>query len=270
MRPLLPFALLALAATGCKPKPEAATPLAGLPSMSSNPVAPGTPAGLPTLGIGAKRAALVGKAELTPANAETLIPHNEGTTWTYSVEIETQQKGGPARKNAGEVVWTVAASKKEGTGTRFLLSFKGGAQANDEQTWAYLPEKGYVQVNAGAKRRAFEPPQPILALPLRMGEDFKWEGFATDAKGRRNKSALVGQAVGYETVDTEIGPADALHVTSVNGFEIAGADGKPVPARSDTDVWLRPGVGIVRYTQTTRGTAAGIAYTLRLKDFTIK
>ena len=257
-RPILALlALTSLAVAGCKKGSESGAPLAGGTAIpGASPAAP-------------KKAGLSGKAEVTATNAATLIPHSLGSTWTYTVEIQSQARGTPMNKTTGEVVWEVTALKNEGGAQRFQLTFKNAGKTSDEQTWSYS-DKGYFQNTAGSGKRPFDPPQPIVALPAKLGEDYKWSGFVTDAKGRRNKSQLVGQALGYETVDTELGPVEALHVTSVNTFEIQGKDGKTSPARSDTDVWLRPGVGIVRYAQTTRGTAAAVQYTLRLKDFTMK
>lgn len=212
---------------------------------------------------------LLGAVSITTANQDTLMPHSEGTTWTYTLDIQRQIPGtAPAASPPTDVVYKIDAAKKRGDETSFLLGIYREGKKSDEQMWSVGP-KGIFQVSLGSARRPFDPPQPVVAFPVKVGEDFKWKGTTQAANGRRVASQLVGSVIGTQTVDIADGSADAMLFESVSNFDITAPNGQKAQAQTVTDSWFRPGVGIVRYRQTTRAGESVIVYTLRLKSYKI-
>ncbi len=230
---------------------------------------PGAPtaASLGKTGANAQKG-LTGPVEVTATNQLSLMPHTEGSTWTYAIEIEQQRAGTPPTKSVGEISYKIDAAKKRGDETHFLLGIYQDGKKKDEQMWSTGP-KGIYQLSIGPQRRTFDPPQPVMIFPIKVGETFKWEGSSRAASGRRVRSKLEGVVVGSQTVDTVMGPADALLIQSQTLFDLTSSTGQKVQGGTVTDSFFRPGVGIVRYRQTTRAASSAIATTLRLKSYKI-
>ena len=196
------------------------------------------------------------------------MPHTEGSNWTYQIEIEQQRQGTPPVRSSGEITYKIDAAKKRGDDTHFLLGIYQDGKKKDEQMWSAGP-KGIYQVSIGPQRREFDPPQPVIVFPVKTGDLFKWKGTSRAASGRRVSSQMEGAAVGWQTVDTAMGQADAMLIETQSVFDLTATNGQKVQGGTVTDSWFRPGVGIVRYRQTTRAANGAIATTLRLKSYKI-
>lgn len=253
LAPLL-LAVAGLTASGCgKKDPAASTPLPGAAKIP---------------GATPPSQALAGAVEVTPANQATLMPFTEGSTWTYEIEISQQRTGTAPQQSVGNVTYKIDAAKKRGDRTEFLLGIYEDGKKKDEQMW-YVSDKGIYQMSLGSARRAFDPPQPITTFPVKVGETFKWNGTSRGVSGRTVSSVLEGEVIGAQTVDSDMGPIGAMLVETTTVSDTFATNGRKVKAATITDTWFRPGVGIVRYRQTTRAIGGAAVYTLRLKSYKI-
>jgi hypothetical protein len=167
--------------------------------------------------------------------AEALLPTAEGTTWEYE-STETLTGAAPVRS-----VITVRASKQllDGKEVVKMETFSGNVVSKMELV--SVNENGIVclaRSGKDGKITKLNPPQPILAGPLKVGATWELEGEAAGMKMRQRFTV-----VAEESVTVPAGNFRAFHL-QCEDFSFMSIK---------LDRWFVPGTGFVRETTVVRG-----------------
>ncbi len=182
--------------------------------------------------------------------ADQLLPTGEGTSWEYdSTETFT---GAPPVHSAV----TVRAGKQllDGKEVAKLETLSNNVVSKTELV--SVDEKGIVclaRSGKDGKIAKLNPPEPIIAAPLKVGGGWETEGEAAGVKMHQRFAVLA-----EESVTVPAGKFRAFHLQC-----------KDTSLMSITlDRWFVPGTGFVKETTVVRGPGVMQGMTLELKKIT--
>jgi hypothetical protein len=224
------------------------------------------------------------KPELTAIPADTGMdfwPVNVGNQWTYEAET-VRSVNGQQNSRTYTITFRVASVTPQGDGKKVLLeSWEGDTKPAkpNQQTWFVSP-KGIYQVWVGSSSNAYNPMQPAMLFPSKVGENFKYKGTGLTPMGTMGTQSSVGKVRETQLVDTAMGQMSALPVEANSTFTGTVKDntGKTIPVngKSVSTIFWTPKVGFSRYRQEIAFTNAQQTFivqgieTLRLKAHTLK
>ena len=167
--------------------------------------------------------------------ADALLPTAEGTTWEYE-STETITGAAPVRS-----VITVRASKQllDGKEVVKLETLSGDVVSKtelvsvDENGIACLARSG-----KDGKITKLNPPQPIIAAPLKVGAVWELEGEAAGIRMHQRFTVLA-----EESVTVPAGNFQAFHLQCEDSSLVS----------IKLDRWFVPGTGFVKETTVVRG-----------------
>jgi hypothetical protein len=182
--------------------------------------------------------------------AEALLPTAEGTSWEYE-STETLTGAAPVRS-----IITVRASKQllDGKDVAKLETISGNVVAKtelvsvDENGIACLARSG-----KDGKISKLNPPQPIIAAPLKVGAAWELEGEAAGMKMHQRFTVLA-----EESVTVPAGSFQAFHLRCEDSSLVS----------TKLDRWFVPGTGFVKETTVVRGPGMLQRVTLELNKLT--
>jgi hypothetical protein len=180
--------------------------------------------------------------------ASPLVPTNPGTTWRYSM---TQEVGkgltiSNLKRDADSKARLSVLYRLDGmedVDGRELLKFemhRAGAITNTDLVT--VDEHGitcWARINLDGELIKFNPPQTMVAAPLRQGATWDFNGQAGDLKVRQRYNVT-----GEEDIEV---PAGEFHAFHIRGEQSS-------PSRMTIDRWFAPGTGIVKDVTTMRAT----------------
>lgn len=189
--------------------------------------------------------------------ADTVLPAKVGDTWNYEYESVTQTSAGQKRE-AGKIKFTIDAVKDTSRGKELSLAISKDGEVQDKQIWV-VNAKGITQMTAGMQNKPFNPPQPLLLLPIKDNMKFQWKGSGICPDGNPGDMKVTSEVRGSEPIDTAVGKDTALAVESNTSFKSS-----KLTALLGITTWYKPGVGIVRLKQALVARGGNVVTTLKL------
>lgn len=178
--------------------------------------------------------------------AAPIIPIAPGMTWRYNMTQEVDHgitvpdaKLDPDGKIRAPVVYRIEGT--ENVDGKDLLKFemhRAGMITNTDLLT--VNERGVVcwaRINLDGELVKFNPPQPMIAMPLKRGARWNFDGQAGDLKIRQHY-----EVTGEEDIQVPAGKFQA--------FRIQGE--QTSPSSLTIDRWFVPGTGIVKDVTTMR------------------
>src|ERR1043166_2307216 len=167
--------------------------------------------------------------------ADPLLPTGEGTTWEYD-STETLTGAPPVRS-----VVTVRAGKQllDGKEVAKLETLSNNLVSKTELV--SVDEKGIAclaRVGKDGKLAKLNPPEPILAAPLKIGGAWETQGEAAGMKMHQRFTVLA-----EENVTVPAGRFRAFHLQCKDSSLMS----------ITLDRWFVPGTGFVKETTVVRG-----------------
>lgn len=106
-------------------------------------------------------------------------------------------------------------------------------------------EEGYVQGPdnfglADAAGTTFDPPVPLLKVPMAVGDSWKWQGSTSDGGPKRDSTAMITTT--GERFFTSDGGLDVVKVQ----VDLEMSSGGPTPAKRKLEFWLAPKQGVLK------------------------
>jgi hypothetical protein len=177
---------------------------------------------------------------LSTAAAVPLVPTTPGTTWRYQLteEVGKGLKIPNSKEDAYGRVRAPVMYRLDGTEKvdgRDLLKFemhRAGAVTNTDLLT--VDEHGITcsaRINLDGELIKFNPPQTMIAAPLRQGATWNFDGQAGDLNVHQRYNVIAEE-------DIEV-PAGEFHAFHIHGEQSA-------PSRMIIDRWFVPGTGIVK------------------------
>jgi len=180
--------------------------------------------------------------------AAPIIPTAPGTAWRYNMTQEVDHglsvpdvKPDPDGKIRIPVVYRIEGT--ENLDGKELLKFemhRAGVITNTDLLT--VDERGvlcWARINLDGELVKFDPPQPMIAMPLKRGARWNFDGQAGDLKVHQHY-----EVIGEEDV---LVPAGKFHA-----FRIRSEQTSPSPMTIDR--WFAAGTGIVKDVTTMRAT----------------
>lgn len=119
-------------------------------------------------------------------------------------------------------------------------------EKTDQSDWEIGPA-GVAQ-RTSAETKVYDPPQPVLNFPIKVGEESNYEGVGPlPIGGKVGKQAGKYRVRSFEEVDTPMGRVMSVACETLIAFEAVNEKGEKGVARMKTIVWLAPKYGIVRF-----------------------
>jgi hypothetical protein len=195
-----------------------------------------------------------------------LMPLREGNRWVFAVESEQAVPGQMPRSERYELVYTVRSVQERDGGRVATIVVAGEGRPEHEQEWI-ANERGIYQISISQNgtRRAYDPPMPLVVQPVEAGRDWTWTGTGLNPAGTVGRMSVKARVLPSQEVDSDAGRFEAVPVESNTTFTVQTTE-----ARAESTVWLRPGVGIVRYRQDIGVGEARAAMVLKLQSFEVK
>jgi hypothetical protein len=188
-----------------------------------------------------------------------LLPTADGTSWRYNMTEEIGKgldvrhaKADPDGKIRLQVLYRINGT--ENIDGKDLLKFemhRGDAITNTDLLT--INEQGIVcwaRINLDGERVNFNPPQMMIANPLKKGGSWDFNGQAGELKVHQHYDVL-----GEEDIKV---PAGEFHA-----FHIQGAQTLPSPMTIDR--WFAPGIGIVKDVTTMRAVRGDLLQSISLE-----
>ena len=196
---------------------------------------------------------------LSSVFATPVIPTAPGTTWRYNMTEEIGKglnvpnlKADADGKLRLPVLYRIEGT--EDVDGKDLLKFemhRAGAITNTDLLT--VDEHGitcWARVNLDGELIKFSPPQTMIAIPLKNGATWDFNGQAGELKVQQHYGV-----VGEEQIDVPAGKFQA--------FRIRGE--QTTPNRMTIDRWFAPGVGIVKDVTTMQGAKGDLLQRISLE-----
>ncbi len=191
---------------------------------------------------------LLSLALLSDAISAPIIPTATGMAWRYNM---TQEVGNglsvpDLRPDADGKIRRPVLYRIEGTENvdgKELLKFemhRAGAITNTDLLT--VDERGIIccaRINLDGELVKFNPPQTMVATPLKRGTNWNFDGLAGDMKVHQHY-----EVIGEEDVEV---PGGKFHAFHIHGEQTA-------PSPMTIDRWFVTGIGIVKDVTTMRAT----------------
>jgi len=201
---------------------------------------------VPALGAPQWRLVLALMSLSASALAAPLIPINPGTTWRYSM-TEELGKGltiSNLKSDADGKVRLPVLYRLNGTEDvdgKELLKFEmhraGSITNTDLLTVDEHAITCWERINLDGELVKFNPPQTMVATPLKQDATWNFDGQAGDLKVHQQYNVT-----GEEDIEV---PAGEFHAFHIRGEQSS-------PSRMTIDRWFVPGIGIVKDVTTMR------------------
>jgi hypothetical protein len=180
------------------------------------------------------------------AFAAPLVPTNPGTTWRYSMTEElgkglTISNLKPDADGRVRLPVLYRLDGMEDIDGKELLKFemhRAGSITNTDLVT--VDEHGitcWARINLDGELIKFNPPQTMVAAPLKQGATWNFDGQAGDLKVHQQYTVT-----GEEDIEV---PAGEFHAFHIRGEQSS-------PSRMTMDRWFAPGTGIVKDVTTMR------------------
>jgi hypothetical protein len=182
--------------------------------------------------------------------ADQLLPTAEGTTWEYD-SAETLTGTAPVRS-----IVTVRASKQLLDGKEVVRLETRSGDVVSKTELVNVDEKGIICLARGGKDgkiAKLNPPETIVAAPLKVGGAWEVEGEAAGMKMHQRFTV-----VAEEEVTVPAGNFQAFHLQSEDSSLMS----------IKFDRWFVPGTGFVKETTVVRGPGMMQRVTLELRKIT--
>ncbi len=190
-----------------------------------------------------KKAKPVESAMLKQGEEARLWPFRVGNQWTFKTSSEARSaEGVSTTENQVTLRIDKVTPTEDGSAAEFSFLDRDG-KTIDRQVWR-LGSKGLYQLRAGLKPVAFDPPQPAVLFPVKVGKQFSWKGAGLMPVGQAGPVESKSQILDSQEVDTDQGRVSAIPIETVSTFTFKNVKG----AMLSTAYW-QPGVGLVRYRQ---------------------
>jgi hypothetical protein len=190
-------------------------------------------------------ALLLAICPLTCAGAAELVPFAEGTTWIYEMIQERSESANldltePNPKDRFTVTYRMAGTQKvEGKDLLKLEMYRDDALANTDLIT--VDDRGIICSARTDEKSALvklTPPQTMLAIPLKTGMEWNFDGQIGETKVRQHY-----QVAGEEDVDV---PAGKFHAWRIHCEQTS-------PSAASIDRWFVPGTGFIKVVTTING-----------------
>jgi hypothetical protein len=159
-------------------------------------------------------------------------PMQPGNAWTLAVKANGQSV--PTQR----VLVTGVQSGSDGRTVR--LVYQANNKTVQSETYLVKPDTVYrLTSNAGAQSR-LEPPFPVIRLPMRDGQQWKWEGVIRTGQNRAKARSTLTVS-GPALVKTPAGTFGAYKVQSELIVESGGRE-----ERLPNAYWFAPGIGLIQ------------------------
>jgi hypothetical protein len=181
------------------------------------------------------------------AIANSIIPTAPGTTWRYNMTQEVSAglnvpdvKPDPDGKFRTTVVYRLEGTEK--VDGKELLKFemhRAGVVTNTDLVT--VDERGvlcWARINVDGEFVKFNPPQPMIATPLKRGARWNFDGRAGELEVHQQY-----EVTGEQDVQVPAGKFRAFRIHSK----------QTSPSSMTIDRWFAPGTGIVKDVTTMRG-----------------
>ena len=191
--------------------------------------------------------------------AAPLVPTTPGTTWRYSMTEEVGKgltisnlKQDADSKVRLPVLYHLAGM--ENVDGKELFKFemhRAGAVTNTDLVT--VDDHGitcWARINLDGELIKFNPPQTMVAAPLKQGATWNFDGQAGDLKVHQQY-----EITGEEDIEV---PAGEFHAYHIRGEQSS-------PSRMAIDRWFTPGVGIVKDVTTMRATDGDLLQRISLE-----
>ncbi|PYL65411.1 MAG: hypothetical protein DMF20_08775 [Verrucomicrobia bacterium] len=202
---------------------------------------------------------LVSSLPLACAVAAPLLPTNPGTTWRYSMTEEVG-KGltiSNLKQDADGKVRLPVLYRLDGMENidgKELLKFEMHRGASITNTdLVTVDEHGitcWARINIDGELIKFNPPQTMVAAPLKQGATWNFDGQAGDLKVHQQYDVT-----GDEDIEV---PAGEFHAFHIRGEQSS-------PSQMTIDRWFVPGTGIVKDVTTMRATSGELLERISLE-----
>jgi hypothetical protein len=191
--------------------------------------------------------------------AAPLVPTTPGTTWRYSM-TEELGKGltiSNLKQDADGKVRLPVLYRLDGMEDidgKEVLKFemhRAGAVTNTDLVT--VDDHGitcWARINLDGQLIKFDPPQTMVATPLKQGAAWNFDGQAGDLKVQQQYNVT-----GEEDIEV---PAGEFHVFHIRGEQSS-------PSRMTIDRWFAPGTGIVKDVTTMRATDGDLLQRISLE-----
>lgn len=203
----------------------------------------------------------IAPASVKAGEAASLFPFKVGNTWTYMMKV-AQQVGARQGQQTREATFKVSKVDQVNGRTEATIELVSEGKVVDRQVW-YSDSTGIYQVSIGDgpnKTRKFSTPIPAIVFPPETNKTFSWKGSDSKANMAYNSKIL-----GPEEVDTDLKRLSAYAVET-KGTSVSGK----VTENTERTIWFAPGIGMVRISETTKGSKGASALVLSLKNYTVK
>jgi hypothetical protein len=195
----------------------------------------------------------------TSALAAPLVPTAPGTTWRYNMTEELGKgltisnfKADLDGRVRLPVVYRLDGMEK--VDGKELLKFemhRAGAVPNTDLV--SVDDHGitcWARINLDGELIKFNPPQTMVAAPLKQGATWNFDGQAGDLKVQQHYNVT-----GEEDIEVPAGEFHAFHIRAEQSS----------PSRTTIDRWFVPGTGIVKDVTTMRATDGDLLQRISLE-----
>jgi hypothetical protein len=180
--------------------------------------------------------------------AAPIFPTAEGTTWKYELRQERQSASAdltePNEEEQLAVTYRLGGTEKiDNVELRRLEIYR--ADMLEHVDLIAIEERGIIcpaRMSGDGKTAKLIPPQQMLALPLKAGSKWNFNGAIGDTKVSQRY-----EVAGEEDVDL---PAGKFHAWRIHCEQTA-------PARASIDRWFVAGVGFVKVESAVKGESGG-------------
>jgi hypothetical protein len=210
---------------------------------------------------------------IAPGEDKTLFPVAVGNQWTYESVSDSVSQNQP-RRVTQNITMEVKAIEPDGNGQKVTVELREEDVIKSTQIWK-IDDTGVYQVSVKTEQAEaqFTPPQCVLKFPVKVDEEWTYEGVAPSALGIKSNNKSVSTNKGPQLVDTYAGQVSAYRVDTKT--ELTGSamqDGKSVPLAGSqmSSAFFAPKMGMVRLVQTVQGRAGAETVTLQLLQSTVK
>jgi hypothetical protein len=195
-------------------------------------------------------------APLICAAAESVFPNAEGTTWNYDMIQEHPNASfdltDPNEEEHFAVRYRIGGIEKiDNKDLQRLEIYR--ADALETVDLIAVEEHGIIcpaRMNAEGAMTKLVPPQQMLALPLKAGATWTFDGKIGDAKVNQRY-----EITGEEDVDV---PAGKFHSWRIHCEQTS-------PAPATIDRWFVPTIGFVKVETAVKGESGGVLQKTSLK-----
>jgi len=202
---------------------------------------------------------LLATTPLSLVSAGQLIPTAEGTCWRYNMTQEVGKglsvshvKADPDGKIRLPVLYRIEGT--ENVDGKELLKFemhRAGVVTNTDLLT--VDEHGIVcsaRINVDGEMIKLDPPQTMIATPLKRGTSWNFDGQAGDMKVHQHYDVTAEE-------DVEV-PAGEFHAFRIHGEQTS-------PSLMTIDRWFVAGTGIVKDVTTMRNTRGDLVERISLE-----